>query len=670
MSGQGGRRRRDGRVRAPGDIPAEVRADPAGERPSPPAELERLYHELRVHQVELEQQNEELREARAKVEAGLRRYSDLYDFAPVGYLTLAADGTIDEVNLAGATLLGAPRALVRGRRLHSFLRPGTAPVLDRYLAELVPGGTASTCELDLALVDGTSRLVHVTGAIDEASGTSRVALVDVTERRAAESALAASEAHFRAMFEEAPLGVALTDSVTGRIREANERYAEIVRRTREELTTVDWMSITHPDDVAAEVAGIARLTRGGTAVFRMEKRYLRPDGSVVWTGLTVTPVRVGDPEHPRHLSMIEDITERKAVADELLRSRAELAEAQRIAHVGSWSLDRASGRTHWSAELSRIYGLVADGSEPPRDDVARALGPETVAAVESAVERTLATGAPFELEFDIVRPDGSRRHLVTHHEALRDPAGTITGVRGTSADVTEEHERREGRARRLAQRADYLARAEHTLRTNLSVVEGWADLLVEQGGAIDDETRARGIAAIGRNAALLADHVKGLMDEAAFWARAEAIEPVAVDVAAIAAGVVADYVGPSTVGSITSSPPTGVMAMAGPSEIDTVLRHLIENAVRLVGPDGNVAVTAGSGPHGAVELVVRDDGPGLPHGIDIFAAYAKADGPGHGLGLHVVRTLVEAMGGTVAAHDRDDGPGAEFVVTLSPVPAS
>src|ERR1700733_9210936 len=78
------------------------------------AETQRLVHELQVHQIELEMQNEELKESRAQVEAALERYTDLYDFAPVGYFTLSADGITREVNLPGARLLGLERSRVVG----------------------------------------------------------------------------------------------------------------------------------------------------------------------------------------------------------------------------------------------------------------------------------------------------------------------------------------------------------------------------------------------------------------------------------------------------------------------------------------------------------------------------------------------------------------------------
>ncbi len=151
-----------------------------------------------------------------------------------------------------------------------------------------------------------------------------------------------SEERFRTIFEEAPLGVALIDSLTGHIYEVNPQFAAIARRTREEMTTIDWMSITHPDDVQEDLDNMALLNAGKIPGFNMNKRYRRPDGSFVWINMTIAPVTVADKGFPRHLCMIEDIDERKRAEEERLQLDVYLRQHQKLESIGTL----ASGVAH------------------------------------------------------------------------------------------------------------------------------------------------------------------------------------------------------------------------------------------------------------------------------------------------------------------------------------
>ena len=118
---------------------------------------------------------------------------------------------------------------------------------------------------------------------------------------------------FKLIFEQAPFGIALIDSLTSRIYEYNARFAEITGRSREELSLLTWMDLTHPDDVAEESHLMETMNTGNTNGFSMEKRFLLPKGSAAWVHMTVTPIWSGSLKHLNFLCMIEDITARKNV---------------------------------------------------------------------------------------------------------------------------------------------------------------------------------------------------------------------------------------------------------------------------------------------------------------------------------------------------------------------
>jgi signal transduction histidine kinase len=400
--------------------------------------------------------------------------------------------------------------------------------------------------------------------------------------------------------------------------------------------------------------------------------------------LVLDEVEVSDaqrPEKPRFLDIRAtrapgdrlsvswaNVTERREASAALKASNVELAEAQRLAHAGSWFLDTVTGEVTCSAEMTRILGL-APGSGPSRLDhiVARLDGP-TRRRVREAIDTAAAEGRASEMEFDLERPDGERRHVRGRIEAITPlsstPGETPARIRGTVMDVTDSHLAAESRARRVARHADYLTRVEHTLRTNLSVVEGWAGILEADFETLDPSIRATAVTAMRRNATALVGHVQALMNGAAQDARAESLVIEPVDIAQIAGSVAADYQG-LTQRTVTVSSEEGLRALGSPEALDTVLRHLVENAVRHTGDEGRIDVVVEASAGHTVHVVVRDNGPGIAAGVPLFSAFSKsATSKGHGLGLHVVQTLVEAMGGSVEGRNRADGAGAEFVVTL------
>lgn len=136
---------------------------------------------------------------------------------------------------------------------------------------------------------------------------------DITERKRAELAVRDSEQRFRAIFEQAAVGVAMIDSNTGRFLSVNQRTCDIARLTREQMLATTFMDLTHPDDLPADLASMEKLKAGELRTFTMEKRYLHPDGSVTWINLTVSPMWAPGETPTRHIAVVEDISAHKHV---------------------------------------------------------------------------------------------------------------------------------------------------------------------------------------------------------------------------------------------------------------------------------------------------------------------------------------------------------------------
>ena len=173
--------------------------------------LQRLVHELQVHQIELEMQNESLQAALAEAEAG-QRFIDLYEFAPVAYFSVAPDSQIRLVNLAGSRLLGSERLQLRGQRLGAYVSGDDVPVFNAFLSQVLASGDIETCELNLRPSGkGEVITVRINAVADLRGQVCNLALTDITERKQLEESLRRGDRYRQAILDNIPCLVWLKD---------------------------------------------------------------------------------------------------------------------------------------------------------------------------------------------------------------------------------------------------------------------------------------------------------------------------------------------------------------------------------------------------------------------------------------------------------------------------
>ena len=247
-----------------------------------------------------------------------------------------------------------------------------------------------------------------------------------------------SETLFRALFEQAAVGVAQIDSVKGQFIRINQRYCDIVGYTPKEMAQLTFQQITFPEDLEADLENMKLLLGGTIREFSIEKRYFHKDGSIIWVNLTVSPMwKIGE-EPNFHIAVVEDITERKQAEQELERTRNTLSEAQKIAHLGSFEYVAATKMTVWSEEEYRIHGLDPAGPSPTYDMMLQKhIYPDDAELLHETFKKAIQDKSVYELEHRIVLPDGSVRWVYDRANPYFDMQGDLVRYVGSTLDITD-----------------------------------------------------------------------------------------------------------------------------------------------------------------------------------------------------------------------------------------
>ncbi|MDP3396544.1 MAG: PAS domain S-box protein [Methanoregula sp.] len=232
------------------DAEKQLARSPKPSPGSPVQTAEALIHELQVHQIELEIQAEELRKSKIALEESRDTYLDLYDFAPVGYLTLNDKALITGANLTGAKLLGLERSRLINAPFSKFVEEKDTGEWRWYFMNVLNQEEKRTCTLMLKRGGGPlfpAQLEAILIPNSDGANTVRLAIIDITESRRAEEELRESEARFRKILEMAPLPLCYVN-VNGVITYRNERFVQIFGYTADDVPTLtEWWQQAYPD---------------------------------------------------------------------------------------------------------------------------------------------------------------------------------------------------------------------------------------------------------------------------------------------------------------------------------------------------------------------------------------------------------------------------------------
>ncbi len=629
-------------------------------------EIKALFHEYQVHQIELELQNEELRNTQKQFEITRDRFARLFNEAPVGYLSVDQNGIISQANQTFADMVKKEPHLVSGRALVDFIATADrSAFLGRFKAFFKnPLGK----ELTFAL-QGTDLLVRCVGRIEtqdpETSLQLLLILSDISEKVRAEEALQERERFLTSILETTQDGFWLIDA-SGRLNGVNEAYCRMTGYTRNELENLRIGDLDALEDSAETEARLARIIENGSELF--ETQHRRKDGSVF-------DVEVSASHLDLHGGMLvcfcRDISGRKsaelACRENEMRYRllSDLTMEGIAIHKKGIAVDL-------NAALARLLGYEPQEilgknmlellvHEADRDTVLKNIVKEY--ARPYVVRFVKKNGEVFFVEIEA-------RNFEINGEIMR-----VASVRDITERIKSEEEIRRVDAElrnALAEKDRFFSIIAHDLKSPISGFLALTKILVEDFEELTLEEVDSSLNALYTSSM----RVFALLENLLEWAKVQqgmltcSRSPVLLKSIITSSIDFIHSVADQKEITVRDDTPDDLIADIDPPMISTVLRNLLSNALKFSNRGGQVFITA----HQRADMItvaVRDEGVGMDQGTlsMLFSLDRKVTRPGTegetstGLGLFLCQEFVDKHGGRIWAESAS-GQGTTFSFTL------
>jgi PAS domain S-box-containing protein len=596
------------------------------------------------------------------------RFSKAFRLNPAAMaMTELSDGRFIDVNESWERMFGWARSEVIGRT------PVELGVYkDQAAREAIMGGFPEGqpfygVEVRFRLKSGEERdFILSTEVVDFGGVRCRLGTTqDITEHKRAERTVRESAEEFRAAFETSSVGMCQADPFTLRHLRVNRRLCEMTGYTEAELLEKRFPELTHPDDLPRNLEGFWRMVRGEAPEYRTEKRYIRKDGSTMWVDVTVNLVRSPDGQPNRTVAVIQDITERVRAQEQRNFQADLLAQV----HDGVMAVDEHGRITYWNQGAEEILGWTASEAIGQASRDLLGLRTESASPIEAPTKLLETDG--YEGEVRQARKNGSDVTVDVRSAALRGANGELRGIVNTIRDVSERKQVEE--AREAEKRKDeFLAVLSHELRNPLGAIRNSLFVLKRAPSGSDQSKRAEAV--IDRQITHLTRLVDDLLDVTRITRGKVQLKCDRVELANLVRRTMEDHRATFVANridleaSIKSDP---VWITADATRIEQIVGNLLGNAVKFTPQGGRVEVVLEK-EDGAALLRVRDNGVGIDRDVvgRLFQPFTQAaqtldrSRGGLGLGLALVKGLVELHAGSVAVESEGPGRGAEFTVRL------
>ncbi|HEV3262610.1 MAG TPA: PAS domain S-box protein [Gemmataceae bacterium] len=622
-------------------------------------------------------------EQRTQAEESLRRserdLADFFENAAIGLHWVGPDGSILRANQAELDLLGYPREEYVGHHIAEF--HADAEVISDILRQLQAGETLRDYAARLRCKDGSIKDVLIDSSVLWEEGRfihTRCFTRDITERKRAGEALRESETRLRNLVFALPAAVYTTDR-EGRITLFNDEAAQLWGRRPEigkDLWCGSWR-IFRPDGTPLphEECPMAVALREGSSVQGQEIVVERPDGMRVCVLPYPVPLRDSAGEIVGGVNMLVDITDRKR-AEEARSRLAAIVESSDDAIIAN-SLDGTI--TSWNKGAERIFGYSAE--EIVGRPITTLAVPDSSDAPLGILER-MRQGERIEHYQTRGRTKDGRNIFVSLAVSpVRDAAGRIIGVSKIARDITEQkrlEEALQDQTRQLAEadrrKDDFLAMLGHELRNPLGLIRNAVEIHRLSGHVDPVLQHSRDM--IDRQAAHMARLIDDLLDVSRIAHGKVLLRKEVLDLVKVVEATVEDYRGGLEAAGLTLKlqlPDEPLWVRGDPTRLAQIVGNVLHNASKFTEPSGCVTVRVAQPDSGNTAVIaVRDTGIGMDREtlIQVFETFRQAENSqprsrgGLGLGLALVKGLVELHDGSVQAESEGPGRGSEITIRL------
>ena len=415
-----------------------IRESPGGLKDTPAEDIQDVIHELQVHQIELEMQNEELRRTQLELHAARDKYADLYDFAPVGYFSVSDKGLIEETNLTGAAMLGVERKNLIGQPFSRFITSDTQDIFYLHRKKLIETKTRQGYELRLMRKDGSqfyARLECIVVEDDEGNIKGfRSAVSDIVEQKKAEEELRESEEKYRSLVESTEDSIYLVD------RNSTYLFMNEKHLSRLDLQPDEFLGRTydefHSEDDTQEFGAIVEKVFETGRPIQQEHRGLKDNRHFL---RTLSPVRESDGRTRTITIVSKDITERVSSEKALRESEEKYRTILENIEDGYFEVDIAGSFTFFNDSMCRMIGYSKD--ELIGMNNRQYMDEENAKEVFQNFNYVYRTEKPIKgIHWKLIRKDGSDCFVETSVSLIKDSKDHPAGFRGIARDVTYRKE--------------------------------------------------------------------------------------------------------------------------------------------------------------------------------------------------------------------------------------